>query len=56
MRLSCIDVGPFTELNVFQIEGNTEALRQTPMFDAAASTTWVSRRRHWTPLPRSADG
>ena len=32
MRLSFIDVGPFTELNVFQIDGNTEALRQTPMF------------------------
>lgn len=33
MRLSFIDVGPFTELNVFQIDGNTEALRQTPMFE-----------------------
>jgi catechol 2,3-dioxygenase-like lactoylglutathione lyase family enzyme len=32
VRLSFIDVGPFTELNVFQIDGNTEALRQTPMF------------------------
>jgi catechol 2,3-dioxygenase-like lactoylglutathione lyase family enzyme len=33
MRLSFIDVGPFTELNVFQIDGNTEALRQTPIFE-----------------------
>ena len=32
MRLSMIDVGPFTELNVFQIEGNTEADRQKPDF------------------------
>ncbi|MBV8994824.1 MAG: VOC family protein [Pseudonocardiales bacterium] len=32
-RLSFIDVGPFTELNVFQINGSTEALRQTPMFE-----------------------
>jgi catechol 2,3-dioxygenase-like lactoylglutathione lyase family enzyme len=32
VRLSFIDVGPITELNVFQIDGNTEALRQTPMF------------------------
>jgi catechol 2,3-dioxygenase-like lactoylglutathione lyase family enzyme len=32
MRLSFIDVGPFTELNVFEIEGNTEAERQVPMF------------------------
>ena len=32
MRLSMIDVGPFSELNVFEIEGNTEADRQTPMF------------------------
>jgi catechol 2,3-dioxygenase-like lactoylglutathione lyase family enzyme len=31
-RLSIINVGPFSELNVFQIEGNTEATRQTPMF------------------------
>jgi catechol 2,3-dioxygenase-like lactoylglutathione lyase family enzyme len=32
VRLSFIDVGPFSELNVFQMEGNTEADRQTPMF------------------------
>lgn len=31
-RLSIIMVGPFQELNVFQIDGNTEADRQTPMF------------------------
>ncbi len=30
--LSLIDIGPHQELNVFQIEGNTEADRQTPMF------------------------
>ena len=32
MRLSFVDIGPHTELNVFQIDGNDEALRQTPMF------------------------
>ena len=31
-RLSIIKIGPWSELNVFQIEGNTEADRQTPMF------------------------
>jgi catechol 2,3-dioxygenase-like lactoylglutathione lyase family enzyme len=31
-RLSFIDIGPFTELNVFEIDDNTEAERQTPMF------------------------
>ena len=32
VRLSIIKVGPWAELNVFQIEGNTEADRQVPMF------------------------
>jgi catechol 2,3-dioxygenase-like lactoylglutathione lyase family enzyme len=32
MRLSVIHVGPHSELNVFQIDGNTEAARQTPDF------------------------
>jgi catechol 2,3-dioxygenase-like lactoylglutathione lyase family enzyme len=32
LRLSFIDVGPHTELNVFQVEGNAEAQRQVPMF------------------------
>jgi catechol 2,3-dioxygenase-like lactoylglutathione lyase family enzyme len=32
VRLSFVDIGPFTELNVFEIKGNTEAERQTPMF------------------------
>jgi catechol 2,3-dioxygenase-like lactoylglutathione lyase family enzyme len=32
VRLSIIRVGPSSELNVFQVDGNTEALRQTPMF------------------------
>jgi catechol 2,3-dioxygenase-like lactoylglutathione lyase family enzyme len=33
VRLTIIDVGPFQELNVFQITANTEAERQTPMFE-----------------------
>jgi catechol 2,3-dioxygenase-like lactoylglutathione lyase family enzyme len=32
VRLTIIDIGPRAELNVFQIDGNTEAQRQTPMF------------------------
>ena len=32
MRLSFIDIGPHTELDVFQVDGNAEAQRQTPMF------------------------
>ena len=32
VRLSMIRIGPYAELNVFQIEGNTEADRQVPMF------------------------
>ena len=31
-RLSFIDIGPGRELNVFEVAGNTEAQRQTPMF------------------------
>ena len=32
MKLTFVDVGPGIELNVFELEGNTEAERQTPMF------------------------
>jgi catechol 2,3-dioxygenase-like lactoylglutathione lyase family enzyme len=32
MRLTFLRIGRTTELNIFQIEGNTEAERQTPMF------------------------
>jgi catechol 2,3-dioxygenase-like lactoylglutathione lyase family enzyme len=32
VRLSFVDVGPFTELNVFEIDDNAQADRQTPMF------------------------
>jgi catechol 2,3-dioxygenase-like lactoylglutathione lyase family enzyme len=32
VRLTFIHVGPHSELNVFEIEGNDEAARQTPMF------------------------
>ncbi|MGH9153998.1 MAG: VOC family protein [Acidimicrobiales bacterium] len=30
--LTFIDIGPSAELNVFEVKGNTEAQRQTPMF------------------------
>ncbi|MEY2402881.1 MAG: hypothetical protein QOD38_432 [Acidimicrobiaceae bacterium] len=32
VRMTVIHVGPSAELNVFQVAGNTEADRQTPMF------------------------
>jgi catechol 2,3-dioxygenase-like lactoylglutathione lyase family enzyme len=32
VRLSFVDIGPNRELNVFQVDGNTEAERQVPMF------------------------
>lgn len=32
IRLSFVDIGPHSELNVFQIADNDEAARQTPMF------------------------
>lgn len=32
MRLTMVKVGPSAEFNVFQLDGNEEALRQTPMF------------------------
>ncbi len=32
IRFSIVQVGPWSELNVFEIPGNTEATRQTPMF------------------------
>jgi catechol 2,3-dioxygenase-like lactoylglutathione lyase family enzyme len=31
-RLSFVDIGPHTQLNVFEVAGNQEAGRQTPMF------------------------
>ena len=32
IRLMIVDVGPHSELNVFEMPDNPEALRQTPMF------------------------
>src|SRR5829696_563225 len=32
-KLSLIDIGGGRELNVFEIDGNTQATGQTPMFD-----------------------
>lgn len=32
MRLTIVSVGPDAEFNVFQVDGNEEASRQTPMF------------------------
>lgn len=30
--LTFVDIGPFSQLNVFEVQGNDEAKRQTPMF------------------------
>ena len=32
LRLSLVDVGPAAQLNIFELVGNEEANRQTPMF------------------------
>ena len=32
LRFSIVGIGPHTELNVFELDGNTEAERQVPMF------------------------
>jgi catechol 2,3-dioxygenase-like lactoylglutathione lyase family enzyme len=32
VRLSIVHVGPSSELNVFEVDGNTESERQAPMF------------------------
>jgi catechol 2,3-dioxygenase-like lactoylglutathione lyase family enzyme len=32
-KLTFIDIGPYSELNVFEIDGNSEAEHQTPMFE-----------------------
>jgi catechol 2,3-dioxygenase-like lactoylglutathione lyase family enzyme len=32
VSLSVIEIGPHSELNVFEVDGNTEADRQVPMF------------------------
>ena len=32
VHMSVVQVGPHSEFNVFQVDGNTEASRQTPMF------------------------
>lgn len=32
VRLSMVDIGPTAKLNVFEVAGNAEAQRQTPMF------------------------
>lgn len=33
LRLSIVDVGPLTALNVFEVDGNTQAQRQEPEFE-----------------------
>ena len=60
VRLSFVDVGPHTELNVFEVDGNSEAARQTPMFGRgridhlALQAASTSRVRHHPRPPRRA--
>ena len=55
-RMSIIKIGDWAELNVFQIEGNTEADRQTPISAAAGSIIWPCRRHRSMRSRRSATG
>lgn len=32
LRMSIVNIGPHTELNVFEVDGNAESQRQVPMF------------------------
>ena len=47
-RFSLVDVGPYSELNVFEIADNSEAEQQTPMFARASSTTSACRPHRWS--------
>jgi catechol 2,3-dioxygenase-like lactoylglutathione lyase family enzyme len=53
-RMIIINLGPGTELNVFEIDDNTEADRQTPCSGAAGSTTSGSTLQISGRSPRSA--
>ena len=54
--MTVIDIGPATQLNVFVIDGNTEADRQTPMWGRGASIMWGWRLLHGRRLRRSGSG
>ena len=56
MRLSFVDVGPHTRLNVFEIRGNVEAERQVPMSAVAGSITSAWRLRRSRLSTPSASG
>jgi catechol 2,3-dioxygenase-like lactoylglutathione lyase family enzyme len=56
IQLTFIRIGPTAELNVFQIEGNTEADRQAPMFGRGASTTSGCKPPRSTRSTRSGTG
>ena len=48
-RMTVINIGPATELNVFEIDGNQQAGRQTPMFGRGRrwTTSASTRPRRW---------
>ena len=54
--MTIIGIGPHTELNIFVIEGNTQAERRTPMWGADASTTSVCRPPHQKRSPPFGNG
>ena len=55
-RMTIINIGPDCELNVFEIDGNTEADHQTPMYGRGGSTTSGCWRRVWRSSRRSGLG
>ena len=56
-RLTFVKVGEQAEFNVFEVNGNTEAERQTPDARAgASSTTWPCRRPRWRTSRRPGAG
>ena len=54
--MTVIDIGPATQLNVFVIDGNTEADRQTPMWGRGVSTTSAWLPPHAKRSTRSESG
>ena len=53
VQLTFIRIGETAELNVFQVAGNTEADRQSPVFGRAASAISGCKPRRSTRLTRS---
>ena len=55
-RISIVEVGPSSSFNVFELDGNTEAARQTPAFGRGRIDHVGRRRRRARRSTRSAGG